>query len=156
MSTKFIADRTLGKLAKWLRIMGYDSVYWRSDDLDGLLRRAHDDDRTLITKDNKVYRRRGGVEALLVREDNPFRQLQEVVRHFRLPIREDRLFSRCLLCNEPLHAVSPSDVEGHVPDYIFHTQTSFSRCPSCGRVYWTGTHHDHMTAVVEQLRASRV
>jgi len=154
MSKKFIADRTLGKLAKWLRILGYDCVYWRSDDLAGLLRCAHDDERAMITKDGKLYRRRGGLQALLVRENDPFRQLVEVLRYFCLSIRDDMLFSRCLVCNEPLHSVSTSDVEGHVPDYVFHTHTKFSRCPSCGRFYWLGTHHDHMAAVVEKLKAS--
>ncbi|MBW2039022.1 MAG: Mut7-C RNAse domain-containing protein [Deltaproteobacteria bacterium] len=149
---KFITDRTLGKLTKWLRILGFDTVCWRSDDAGGLLRRAQGEGRVLITKDTKVYKRRGALEALLIWEDNPFLQLQLVVRYFHLPIKEESLFSRCLACNTPLEDVAPEEVKEEVPDYIFHTHQEFSRCPSCQKVYWAGTHYEHMTEVVERLR----
>ena len=148
----FIADKTLGKLAKWLRILGYDTVYWRSDDLAGLLRLAHEEGRALVTKDTKLYQGKGSVRALLIREDNPFLQLQEVIRLFRLPVKHDMLFSRCLACNTPLEDVTPEEVKGEVPDYIFHTHQEFSRCPSCRKVYWAGTHYGHMARVVERLQ----
>jgi uncharacterized protein with PIN domain len=148
----FIADKTLGKLAKWLRILGYDTVYWRSDDLTGLLHRAHEEGRALLTKDTKLYQEKGSLRALLIRDDNPFLQLQEVVRLFQLPLRQDMLFSRCLTCNTPLEDVTPEEVKGEVPDYIFHTHQEFSRCPSCRKVYWAGTHYGHMARVVERLQ----
>jgi uncharacterized protein len=148
----FIADKTLGKLAKWLRILGYDTVYWRSDDLIGLLRRAQEEGRALITKDTKLYQERGSVKALLIREGNPFLQLKEVVRHFRLPLNKEMLFSRCLTCNAPLEDVVPEEVKEEIPDYIYHTHQEFSRCPSCRKVYWAGTHYGHMARVVERLQ----
>jgi uncharacterized protein with PIN domain len=148
----FIADKTLGKLAKWLRILGYDTVYWRSDDLTGLLHRAHEERRALLTKDTKLYQEKGSLRALLIRDDNPFLQLQEVVRLFQLPLRQDMLFSRCLTCNIPLEDVTPEEVKGEVPDYIYHTHQEFSRCPSCRKVYWAGTHYGHMARVVERLQ----
>jgi uncharacterized protein with PIN domain len=148
----FIADKTLGKLVKWLRILGYDTIYWRSDDLAGLLGRALEEDRSLITKDTKLYQGKGSVRALLIREDNPFLQLQEVVRHFRLPLTKEMLFSRCLICNAPLEDVAPEEVKEEVPDYIYHTHQEFSRCPSCRKVYWAGSHYGHMATVVERLQ----
>jgi uncharacterized protein with PIN domain len=148
----FIADRTLGKLAKWLRILGYDAVYWRIDDPEGILRRARQEGRTLITKDTKLYKGKGSLEALLIREDNPFRQLLELVDHFRLPLTKERLFSRCLTCNALLEAIDPEEAKGEVPDYIYHTHGAFSRCPSCQKVYWAGTHYRHMTMLVERLQ----
>jgi uncharacterized protein with PIN domain len=148
----FIADKTLGKLAKWLRILGYDTVYWRSDDLGGLLRRALEEGRSLITKDTKLYQGKGSVRALLIREDNPFLQLREVVRHFRIPLTKEKLFSRCLTCNAPLEAVAPEEVREEVPDYIYHTHHEFSRCPSCRKVYWAGSHYGHMAKVVDRLQ----
>jgi uncharacterized protein with PIN domain len=148
----FIADKTLGKLAKWLRILGYDTVYWRSDDLTELLHRAHEERRTLLTKDTKLYQEKGSLRALLIRDDNPFLQLQEVVRLFQLPLKQDMLFSRCLTCNTPLEDVAPEEVKGEVPDYIYHTHQEFSRCPSCRKVYWAGTHYGHMARVVERLQ----
>jgi uncharacterized protein with PIN domain len=149
---KFIVDKTLGKLAKWLRILGYDAIYWRSDDLTGLLGRALEEGRNLITKDTKLYQGKGSVRALLIRDDNPFLQLQEAVRHFRIPLNKEMLFSRCLTCNAPLEDVSPEEVKEEVPDYIYHTHQEFSRCPSCRKVYWAGSHYGHMAQVVERLQ----
>lgn len=148
----FIADKTLGKLAKWLRILGYDTVYWHSDDVTELLSRALEEGRTLITKDTKLYQRKGTVRAFLIHEDNPFLQTQEVVRHFRLPVNKKKLFSRCLTCNTSLEEVVPEEVKEEVPDYIYHTHQAFSRCPSCRKVYWAGSHYGHMAKVVERLQ----
>jgi uncharacterized protein with PIN domain len=148
----FIVDTTLGKLAKWLRILGYDTVYWRADDPVGILRRAREEGRTLVTKDTKLFKAKGTVEALLIREDNPFRQLQEVVRHFRILVDKGMLFSRCLACNAALEAIDPEEAKEGVPDHIYHTHQEFSRCPVCRKVYWAGTHYGHMTRVVERLQ----
>ena len=148
----FIVDTTLGKLAKWLRILGYDTLYWRADDQEGILHRAREEGRTLVTKDTKLFKAKGSVEALLIREDNPFRQLQEVVRHFRVPVNQGMLFSRCLVCNALLEAIDPDEAKGAVPDHIYHTHEEFSRCPVCRKVYWSGTHYGQMTRVVERLQ----
>ena len=148
----FIVDTTLGKLAKWLRILGYDTVYWRADDPEGILRRARDEGRTLVTKDTKLFKAKGAAEALLIREDNPFRQLKEVVRHFRVPVNRGMLFSRCLACNALLERIDPDEAKGAVPDHIYHTHQEFSRCPLCHKVYWAGTHYGQMTRVVERLQ----
>jgi uncharacterized protein with PIN domain len=149
---KFIIDRTLGKLAKWLRIMGYDTIFWRSNEVEGLLSRALEEERVLITKDTKLYKRRGELQAMLIREDNSFLQLQKVIRHFQLPVQEENLFTRCLMCNIQLEEIDAAEVKDDVPDYIFHTHREFSRCPSCGKVYWAGTHYEHMNEVVDRLK----
>ena len=148
----FIVDTTLGKLAKWLRILGYDVIYWRADDPEGILRRAREEGRTLVTKDTTLFKAKGSLEALLIREDNPFRQLKEVVGHFHLIVNKGMLFSRCLSCNAPLKAIDPEEAKGGVPDHIYHTHQEFSRCPICRKVYWAGTHYGQMTRVVERLQ----
>jgi uncharacterized protein with PIN domain len=148
----FIVDTTLGKLAKWLRILGYDTVYWRVVDQAGILRRAREEERTLITKDTKLFKAKGTMVSLLIREDNPFRQLKEVVRHFRIRIDQGMLFSRCLACNALLERIDPDDAKGAVPDHIYHTHQEFSRCPLCHKVYWAGTHYGQMSRLVERLQ----
>jgi uncharacterized protein with PIN domain len=147
----FVVDRTLGKLAKWLRILGYDTLYWRTDDLAGILRQAREEDRTLITKETRLYQEKGTVRALLIRESNPFLQLRTVVRQFRLPLHKEQLFSRCLICNAPLEDVLPEEVKEEVPEYIYHSHQEFSRCPLCRKVYWAGSHYGHMVEVVDRL-----
>ena len=148
----FIVDKTLGKLVKWLRILGYDTIYWLGADLEGMLRRAREEARTLITKNTKLYHGAGALPILLIQENNPFRQLKEVVRHFQLPVGTDKLFSRCLACNALLEAIAPEEAKGAVPDYIYHSHREFSRCPSCRKIYWAGTHYGQMTAMVERLQ----
>ncbi len=88
----------------------------------------------------------------MIREDNPFRQLEEVVRHFRIPVDQGMLFSRCLTCNALLEAIDPEEAKGAVPDHIYHSHQAFSRCPICRKVYWAGTHYGHMTRMVERLQ----
>ena len=148
----FICDTTLGKLAKWLRILGFDTVYWRTDDQPGILCRAQEEGRILVTKNTKLFKGRGEVEALLLREDNPFRQLEEVVRHFHIHVNQGMLFSRCLTCNTLLEEIAAEEARGRVPDHIFHTHQQFSRCPICRKVYWAGSHYGQMTRVVERLQ----
>ena len=148
----FLVDRTLGKLATWLRILGYDTASVYDADFEELVRRTRAEGRTFITKDTKLYKESGELPALLLQEDNPFRQLQEVVRHFRLTIKDDLLFSRCLVCNRVLQAIDPAEAQGEVPDYIYHNHREFSRCPSCHKIYWAGTHYGHMRKMVERLQ----
>jgi hypothetical protein len=148
----FIVDTTMGKLAKWLRILGYDTLYWRTDDCEGILRRARAEGRTLVTKDTKLFKAKGSLEALLIREDNPFRQLKKVLRHFHVVVDQGMLFSRCLTCNAPLEAIDTEEAKGKVPDHIYHSHQEFSRCPVCRKVYWAGTHYGQMTRVVERLQ----
>jgi uncharacterized protein with PIN domain len=148
----FIVDTALGKLAKWLRILGYDTVYWRVVDQAGILRRAREEERTLITKDTKLFKAKETVEALLIMEDNPFSQLKGMLRYFRLIVDKEMLFSRCLTCNVSLVSIDPEEAKGGVPDHIYHTHQEFSRCPLCQKVYWAGTHYGQMTRVVERLQ----
>jgi uncharacterized protein with PIN domain len=148
----FLCDRTLGKLATWLRILGYDTASGHATDLDGIIRQARAEARTLLTKDTKLYRMCRGLPALLLEANDPFRQLQEVVHHFRLTIKDELLFSRCLRCNTLLEQIDPREAQGKVPDYIYHNHREFSRCPSCRKIYWAGTHYGHMRKIVEQLQ----
>ena len=89
---------------------------------------------------------------ITITENNPSRQIEEVVQKNHLSLDEYKLFSRCLLCNEPIVEISHQEAEGKVPDFIFLQQKDFYRCPKCGRIYWQGSHLDNMTQKVEDLR----
>ena len=147
----FLVDKTLGKLATWLRILGYDTASGQSTDLEGIVSQARDEARTLLTKNTKLYKKSEGLPVLFLEANDPFRQLREVVHYFRLTIKDDLLFSRCLLCNTLLEQIDPQEAHGKVPDYIYHNHREFSRCPSCRKVYWQGTHYGHMRKMVERL-----
>ncbi len=143
---KFIADNMLGRLATWLRLLGYDTAYLPQADDPALVRVARAEDRVLLTRDVELTRRRG-IRHLLVESEKVTEQVRQVFRAFKLSARE--AFSRCAECNERLEVVSKESVRGTVPPYVFSTQDRFRRCAQCGRVYWRGTHWARMVAQIE-------
>lgn len=149
---KFIADRTLGKLVKKLRMLGYDTLYFQGDDFHRLLHLAREEERILLTRNRKLAIRRPRDRILTIMEDLPARQLEEVIQKAPLRLDENLLFSRCLVCNDPLKEISRQEAEGKVPDFIFTQQKDFYRCPNCKRIYWPGTHLRNMVQKVKDLQ----
>ena len=138
---KFIVDRMLGRLAKWLRILGYDTTYFPDLDDDQLVRRARAEGRLLLTRDGGLARRRG-LQCLLIESDHLEEQLGQVLAE--LALTGEHPFSRCPVCNTPLQKVEKTGLKGRVPPHIFRTHTDFSLCPNCDRIYWPGTHWARM------------
>lgn len=134
---KLLLDGMLGRLAKWLRILGYDTAYFPDLDDNQLMRLARAEGRTLLTRDRELTRRRG-LDYLLVESDDLEKQLRQVITE--LPLEAEQPFSRCPVCNTLLQQVEKSSVRERVPPFIFRTQDHFSLCPQCNRVYWRGTH----------------
>lgn len=147
---RFLADRMLGKLARWLRILGYDTVYLPQLSPDGVMIEGKRQGRVILTRDTRLLRRKGTPPFLFVQSDRFREQLKQVVETLqltRLPIQ--LLFSRCIECNQVLEEVAKDDVRDRVPEYVWHTQDEFRCCPECRRLYWGATHRDH---VLEELR----
>ncbi len=136
----------LGRLARWLRVLGYDTLYYRDIDDAALARRAIAEDRILLTRDVELARRRG-LRILLISDDHVENQLREVV--LALKLKPDEAFSRCIDCNTPLVDFDREQARPLVPPYVFATHTRFKRCPHCGKVYWRGTHWAHMRSALE-------
>ncbi len=145
---KFIADSMLGSLAKWLRILGYDTLYFPNLDDDELAYRAIAEDRVLLTRDQELARRRG-VRALLIESASLEEQILQVFRELKLETRN--CFSRCPVCNEPLTPVDKESIRDRVPPYVFQTHEQFSLCPGCQRVYWRGSHWQKMKEMLDSL-----
>ncbi len=151
---KFIVDRMLGKLAKELRMLGYDTVYYRGEDAYQLIQRARQENRVILTRSTKLVPKRSEDRILRVTEDDPFLQLKEIIQRGEITLDEEKFFSRCLICNALLDHISTEEAEGKVPDFIFHQQKDFFRCPQCQRIYWQGSHQEHMQKRMEELRMS--
>jgi uncharacterized protein with PIN domain len=149
---KFIADRTLGKLAKELRMLGYDTIFFRSDDIHQLFHLAREEGRTLLTRNTKLFPKRPEDQVIRITEDKPSLQIKELVQKGHISVEDGNLFSRCLLCNVILDDIPREEAEGKTPDFIFHQQKEFYRCPQCGRIYWPGTHHKNMENKLRKLR----
>lgn len=145
---KFLADGMLGRLAKWLRILGYDTVYQVHAHDHELMRRARAEGRILLTRDTELAQRRS-LQAILITSDDIVAQLQQVLRTCKLT--PQAAFSRCPVCNTPLEDLEPELARPRVPPYVSLTQTQFSECPACKRIYWRGTHWARMQARLEDL-----
>ena len=148
---KFIADRMLGKLAKELRMLGYDTLYYRGEDAYSLIKLAREQSRIILTRTTHLLPKRPEDRIARVMEDRPFLQLRELIQRKVIVLKEEILFSRCLLCNVPLDEILREEAEGKVPDFIFYQHKAFVRCPQCQRIYWPGSHQENMRKKVEEL-----
>jgi len=151
---KFIVDNNVGKLAKWLRIMGYDTLFFNGSDDSGMIAIALAEDRVMLTRDTQIMKRRvvtsGQLKAILIQSDEPERQMRQVIDSLNLDW-QFKPFTICLECNQPLVERSKQQVSNLVPPYVFQTQSQYMECPACHRIYWKGTHWQAMTKKLEKL-----
>lgn len=156
MEPRFVVDVNVGRLGKWLRILGYDVLFIPDVEDNELVRIAIKENRVLVTKDSGLARRRlvskGFLKMVLVRCDNLKDQLAQVVNE--LGLGSEQQLSRCIRCNHELVNVPRTSVESRVPQHVFRTQQEFMECPSCQRVYWRGTHWDNMTRDLLTIRVT--
>ena len=140
---RFVADGMLGSLARWLRRLGYDTDYATDRDDNTLVRIARGEGRVLLTRDHGLAARRN-LRVLLIESQLLDEQLHQVRNAYPLPpvLRPPR----CSECNTPLQPATPADVAGRVPPYVERTYAHFHVCAGCGRIYWPGSHRQHMAA----------
>ena len=156
MEIKFIVDNNVGKLAKWLRIMGYDALMFTDKDDGKMVKTALNQNRVILTKDTQVMKRRlvtsGKVRAILIEGNESKTQLQQVVRTLALDY-QFKPFSLCLECNQSLVERAKNEVSNLVPLHVLETQSHYMECPSCHRIYWRGTHWQAMSEELEKFMA---
>jgi uncharacterized protein with PIN domain len=149
----FMVDAMLGRLARALRMLGLDTFYRPDIDDNELKVIALREGRAILTRDHKVAETSLPVTVLLIESDYVEEQLLQTARTFRIAS-TGKLFSRCLICNVEVEDASPSEVRDEVPEYVLATQRRFSRCPSCGRIYWAATHVEHAREWLERVLGS--
>jgi len=132
---RLLADAMLGKLARWLRILGYDTLYMQDDDAR-IAQRARAEGRVLLTRDRGLAQRRG-LRTLLIEAQDLDAQMLEVVAALGRPADGA---PRCMLCNGELRRIPVEVARSFVPSYVAQTQSLFHRCAECGKIYWQGTH----------------
>jgi len=143
----------LGRLARWLRILGHDVAYGPHLHGPGLVACARRDRRVIVTRDTRLVRDPNLPPHLFVRADRFRDQLREVAA--AVPLAAGEAFSRCVECNEPLTSVGREAARERVPPYVFETQDRFWTCPSCHRFYWPATHHARMREELASLGLER-
>jgi hypothetical protein len=148
---RFVADVHLGKLARHLRMAGFDTLWTSHWDDDEIVAIAAREKRTILTRDKGMLRRKEVDRGYFVRATESERQLSEVLRALQL---EHMLhpFTRCRECNTPLEDVERESVLDRLPPRVREAYSRFRRCPGCERVYWEGSHFERMKAVLARLR----
>ncbi len=136
---KFIADVMLGRLAKKLRLMGFDVLYYHDLGDDDIIRFSLDQDRVILTRDTALAARPLAASHMLIESDHVGKQVRQVLSSLPAGPRPSPL-TRCSECNEPLSPVPREEVRDLVADRVYETHSLFLRCAACGRIYWRGTH----------------
>lgn len=139
MTHRFVADRMIGRLARMLRLLGYDTLYLPQLDPAGLAEVARRENRIILTRGETHQRFPHAPNIFCVRSEYPPEQLREVVEEFALDPRSG-LWTRCTVCNSAIASVPKETVQSEVKPRVFEIYNQFFRCSGCGRVYWHGSH----------------
>lgn len=148
---RFVLDTHLGKLATYLRLLGFDTLYWTDCDDQTLARVASAEQRILLTRDRALLMRRLVERGFYVRDDDPDDQLLDVVRRFDLAAKIAP-FRRCAHCNSLLEKISKADVLDRLQPRTRLYYDEFSICRTCDQVYWRGSHWEHLQSMIERLQ----
>jgi uncharacterized protein with PIN domain len=140
---EFVADCMLGKLAKWLKILGFDVLYFPKIEDKELLARARKEGRILLSRDHALLDRARELKKLFIESEAWEDQVRQVLNHFKL-WGEVEPYTRCLGCNAKLRPLPKAQAANLVAPFVFQKADSFAICPSCGQVFWPGTHFDDM------------
>lgn len=152
--TSFVLDVHLGKLARTLRLLGFDCLY--RNDLDDLeiIDISRSERRIILTRDRGLLKHAAVTHGCCLRAIHPWGQVREVLDRFHL-WRQTRPFSRCPICNTAVEAVEKQAIAGRLPPRTREAFDEFYLCPGCDRIYWKGSHYEKLRERLEELEASR-
>jgi hypothetical protein len=148
---KFIADRSLGRLSRWLRMLGFDTEYWRGEADRSFLLAAEREGRAALSRRRDVLARQHPGVVLFVENDRVEDQIPEVLSKLNVKPDPEAFFTICLACNGFLEPAGRDEVRDRVPDYVYRTQQQFRVCPGCKRVYWHGTHRARALSMLRRI-----
>ncbi len=147
---RYIADAMLGRLAKWLRILGFDVLYFPDIEDRQVIRIAREEGRTILTRDAGLAGNKGAKEVIFIKSDRTPDQLHEIAGRLRFD--EADPFGRCAVCNGTLsRAGEKGRVRDAVPDFVYHNFSEFLLCSSCGKVYWEGSHQEKFRGKIREI-----
>jgi len=151
---KFIADGMLGKLARWLRMLGQDVKYSTQLEDAELISVAEKEQRVLLTRDSELYKRAiaKGIDAFYVEGRTEAEKLAELAERFGFPLMIDLKRSRCPACNTTIQLTPKEKLAGKVEKNTFKYYSEFWKCPNCGNIYWQGAHWKGITATLEEAK----
>lgn len=142
---KFICDFMLGRLAKWLRLLGFDTVYYNNPDDPGILHRALKEGRIILSRSKEIIKYKN---SILIKSEN----IEEQLKQLKEIIKINTPLSRCPECNTSLNTINKEDIKDEVPKYIYKIHSDFKRCPDCGKIFWKGTHYREIKRKIDELK----
>jgi len=142
---KFICDFMLGRLAKWLRLLGFDTVYYNNPDDSGILHKALKEGRIILSRSKDITKYKN---SILIKSEN----IEEQLRQLKEIIKITSPLSRCPECNTSLNNVNKEDIKDKVPKYIYKIHSDFKKCPDCGKIFWKGTHYREIKRKIDELK----
>lgn len=150
---KFICDVHLGRLGRYLRMMGFDVAYRNNFDDEEIVLISSKERRAILTKDRGILKRNEVTHGYFVRSTKVEEQVIEIINRFDLQ-KSIKEFTRCIECNEPLIAVNKDSIINKLPLKVASSQDDFSQCPSCKKVYWKGGHYRHMLNFIQSVKGT--
>ena len=147
---RFVADVMLGRLAKWLRIAGFDVLYSNRFSDEELVALSRREGRILLSRDTHLLIRRSVKQFIFLESERVQDQIRQILHATKISS-IPRILTRCLVCNELLADISRDEVKGSVPPYVYETQPNFKFCPLCRKIYWAGTHRQAVLRTLDNL-----
>jgi uncharacterized protein with PIN domain len=146
---RFIADAMLGKLARWLRLSGYDVMYKVEFEDDAIIENAKE--RVLLTRDRELFLRakKEGLQALLIQDTGIKEQLRELTRELKIELQDSPRLARCPLCNSEIEKIDKEKISARVPKNV----TQFWVCKDCRNIYWEGGHWKNIKETVKDVKS---
>ena len=148
---KFILTKELGRLAKWLRILGFDARYFKEGNAGSLIIEALREERIILTRNHHLPKS-SGVKIVVLEAEKIKDELSEALKALKIQPDSEMMFSRCILCNEKLVDIEKEKIKDRVPEYVYKTQEDFIACPKCKRIYWQGTHWGNVSKTIEEIK----
>lgn len=148
---KFILDVHLGTLARYLRMLGFDTSYRNDFSDEEIVKISLGEKRAILTRDIGILKRSEVTRGYWVRNTDPFKQVEEVVKRFDL---KDQIkeFSRCVECNSILEKIDKEKIIGRIPPKVNAAHNNFLYCKKCDKIYWRGSHYQSMKKLIEKLK----
>jgi len=148
-SIRFAADVMIGRLARWLLVLGYDTIYnvkWSANQLVG---RAGIENRVLLTRSSRLIDENSDLKSLLIKQDNPWHQLVFIQDTFNLGT--NWIFTRCTKCNVKVNTISKEKVQNSVPPDVLKFSEKFYHCPNCNEIFWEGSHYKRFLEFLKKI-----
>ena len=149
LKPKFLLDENLNRLAKWLRMLGYDAAVYKSINIHNKIRLVNRERRIYLTRNKSLAKKKEKFSRLLIKSEKHLKQLKEILDY--ISYNEEFVFTRCIECNRILCNISKEKVKELVPQFVLQNHSDFKVCRKCGKVFWRGTHYQAMEKELKNM-----